>query len=229
MKPQILQIGTRKITMIAGDQTSNAAIIYLHMAGAELEQLAGKLTGLPAVLVAIDQVDWNRELAPWPAQRAFRGGEDFGGGADAYLTELTDTIVPTVEAALGISPSVRVLAGYSLAGLFALYAGYRSDLFTRLASISGSLWYDDFREFIVNNQPLKVPERVYFSLGDREKISRNPRLARVEAHTIAVEQQLRGLGAQTIFELNHGNHFEDALGRIVRGLAWIISTPSQLG
>lgn len=222
MNQQIIEIGKRHVTVMADPKVKSGPIIYLHMAGAELSDLAFKQVGEPAVLVAIDAVDWNRELTPWPAKRAFRGGEDFGGGADAYLAELTDTIVPAVEAALGISPTVRGLAGYSLAGLFALYAGYRSSLFTRIASISGSLWYDGFGDFILKNQPLQIPERAYFSLGDKEKITRNSRLGVVEDQTIAAEQQLCSLGAKTIFELNPGNHFDDALGRLARGLQWLV-------
>ncbi|KAF5051232.1 putative esterase [anaerobic digester metagenome] len=222
MNQQIIEIGKRHVTVMADPKAKSGPIIYLHMAGAELSDLAVKQAAEPAVLVAIDAVDWNRELTPWPAKRAFRGGEYFGGGADAYLAELTDTIVPAVEAALGISPTVRGLAGYSLAGLFALYAGYRSSLFTRIASISGSLWYDDFLEFCLNNHPPVVLQRVYFSLGDREKIARNPRMARVEDHTIKIEQRLQSLGAETIFEKNPGNHFDNARDRIARGLSWVI-------
>ncbi|MBI4857316.1 MAG: alpha/beta hydrolase [Acetobacterium woodii] len=222
MTKQIIEIGKRRITIFSDDDVSNGAILYLHMASADMEQLAKKLDGVAAVLVAIDQVDWNRELSPWPAKRAFRGGEDFGGGADAYLKELTETIVPAVEADLGFAPSCRILAGYSLAGLFALYALYRTDFFTRVGSISGSLWYDGFWEFMLANQPLVIPERVYFSLGDREKITRNQRLGVVEEHTIQAEQQLRRLGAETIFELNPGNHFDDAPGRLAKGLKWLV-------
>lgn len=222
MNKQIMEIGKRRITIFSEADVSGGAIIYTHMASADMAQLIEKLDCVVAVLVAIDQVDWNHELSPWPGKRAFKGGEDFGGGADAYLTELTETIVPTVEAALGFTPSYRVLAGYSLAGLFALYAIYRTDIFARIGSISGSLWYDGFWEFILTNQPLLVPERVYFSLGDREKIARNQRLGVVEEHTIQAEQQLRSLGAETIFELNPGNHFEDAIGRIARGLKWLV-------
>ncbi|OFV69600.1 putative esterase [Acetobacterium wieringae] len=219
---KIIEIGKRHVTVMADPKATSDSIIYLHMAGAELSDLAVKQAGVDAVLVAIDQVDWNRELSPWPAPRAFKGGADFGGGADAYLTELTETIIPAVEASLGLTPACRVLAGYSLAGLFALYAIYRTDLFTRVGSISGSLWYDGFGDFILKNQPLQIPERAYFSLGDKEKITRNSRLGVVEDQTIAAEQQLCSLGAETIFELNPGNHFDDARGRLARGLQWLV-------
>ena len=222
MNKQIIKIGKRLIAIFSDDAASSGTIIYIHMATDEAAELAIKLAGVDAVLVAIDQVDWNRELSPWPAPRAFKGGADFGGGADAYLAELTDTIVPAVEASLGLTPACRVLVGYSLAGLFALYAIYRTDLFTRVGSISGSLWYDGFGDFILKNQPLQIPERAYFSLGDKEKITRNSRLGVVEDQTIAAEQQLCSLGAKTIFELNPGNHFDDAQGRLARGLQWLV-------
>lgn len=224
MNKQIMEIGDRRATVFSVDEkiSGTDTVIYMHMAMADMEQLAIKLEGLPAVLVAIDQVDWNRFFSPWPAKRAYRGGDDFGGGADAYLTELTKTVIPAVEASLGLTPSVRILAGYSLAGLFALYAIYRTDLFTRVGSISGSLWFDGFLEFMQKNQPLRIPKRAYFSLGDREKINRNQRFAIVEDHTIKAEAHLGSLGAQTIFELNPGNHFEDAIGRIARGLKWLV-------
>jgi predicted alpha/beta superfamily hydrolase len=221
MNQQIIAIGERRVTVFT-DAVSKGPIIYLHMAADDLAQLAREWREGPAVLVAIDQVDWNRELSPWPGKRAFRGGPDFGGGADAYLRELTETIVPLVEASLDFTPSGRILAGYSLAGLFALYAIYRTDLFTRVGSISGSLWYDGFLEFMLTNQPLVIPERAYFSLGDREKITRNQRLGVVEEHTIQAEQQLRRLGAESIFELNPGNHFDDVQGRIAKGLKWLV-------
>ncbi|MCG2730334.1 MAG: alpha/beta hydrolase [Acetobacterium sp.] len=222
MTKQIIEIGKRRLTVFSEADASSGTILYLHMASADMEQLVKKLDGVAAVLVAIDQVDWNRDLSPWPTKRAFRGGEDFGGGADAYLKELTDTIIPAVEAELRFTPSCRMLAGYSLAGLFALYAFYRTDLFTRVGSISGSLWYDGFWEFMLANRPLVIPERVYFSLGDREKITRNQRLGVVEERTIQAEQLLHRLGAETIFELNPGNHFDDVPGRLAKGLKWLV-------
>lgn len=222
MKKQIMKIGARRVSIFSKDELKAGTIVYLHLNSDDLEQLVAKLDSGNAVLVGIDGVDWNCELSPWAGKRAFRGGDDFAGGADAYLPELTETIVPTVEASLGFTPSRRILAGYSLAGLFALYAMYRTDLFSGIGSISGSLWYDGFLEFMRENQPLRLPERVYFSLGDREKITRNQRLGAVEEHTIQAEMQIRSLGVNTVFELNPGNHFDDAVGRMAKGLSWLV-------
>ncbi|KNZ40321.1 alpha/beta hydrolase [Acetobacterium bakii] len=222
MKKQTMEIGKRRVSIFLDDDLKDQTIVYLHINAEDMERLFQKLDDVNAVLVAIDGVDWNRELSPWARPRAFRGGEDFAGGADNYLKELTETIIPAVEERLGFTPSRRILAGYSLAGLFALYAIYQADLFSSIGSVSGSLWYDGFREFMKKNQPKRIPDRVYFSLGDREKITRNQRLGAVEENTIQAEKQLRSLGAETIFELNPGNHFEDALGRIAKGLVWLV-------
>ena len=67
-----------------------------------------------ATVAAVEGVDWNRELTPWPAPPVARGQPDFGGNADALLGELAGRILPEVEAEL--RPSARWIAGYSLAG-----------------------------------------------------------------------------------------------------------------
>ena len=63
------------------------------------------------------------------------------------------------------APRWRGIAGYSLAGLFAVYALYRTDVFARAASVSGSLWFPGFREYVFSHTPLCRPDCVYFSLG----------------------------------------------------------------
>ena len=169
----------------------------------------------------MDGVDWNDDLSPWPAPKAFRDGNDFAGGADAYLKELTEKIVPAVEAKLGFTPHSRAIAGYSLAGLFALYALYRTDIFSRAASMSGSLWYDGFLDFMEQSSPMRLPEEVYFSLGDRESRIKNRRLASVEECTVKAYHLMQSLGTNTLFEWNTGNHYVNAPERIAKGLRWI--------
>jgi len=222
MQKRILEIGKRRVSVFSDAVLKNSAIVYMHMTSDDMEQLVMEIDDVNTVLVAIDGVDWNRDLSPWPGKRAFRGSEDFTGGADAYLKELTEIIVPAVEESLGFTPSCRVLAGYSLAGLFALYAMYRTTIFSRIGSISGSLWYDGILEFMTANQPMQIPDRVYFSLGDREKINRNQRFAVVEEHTIKAEKHIQSQGSETQFDLTPGNHFEDTLYRIAKGLQWLV-------
>ena len=169
-------------------------------------------------LAAISSVDWNRELSPWPAPRVFRGGEDFGGEGPAFLDTLTGQIVPLVEAQLSIAPVSRAVAGYSLAGLFALWSVFQTDMFDRAASVSGSLWFDGFIDYMKFSAPPSDLRRIYLSLGGREKNARNQRMAAVEDCTRQAAELLRAWNIPVVFELNPGGHFQDIPGRIARGI-----------
>ena len=195
--------------------------VWVHMPAEAACETAGLLAGKNLVLAAVTDADWERELSPWPAPRAFKGGREFSGGADEYLAALTAGIVPAAEAALGETPLWRGIAGYSLAGLFAVYAAWKTAAFSRFASVSGSLWYDGFLDFLGAGAPASVPVRAYFSLGDLEKNTKNARLARVEDCTALAAEHFAALGSETVFEKNAGGHFVDAEARAARGIGWL--------
>jgi len=224
MNKHTLTAGGRSVLIYTPSIYDNCPIIYTHLTAEDAEAVIALLGDIYAVIVAIDGVDWNGDLSPWPSPKAFKGGEKFAGGGDAYLRELTESIVPAVEANVGFSPCYRVIAGYSMAGLFAIYALHRTDIFNRVASMSGSLWYDGLIEFMKKNQPLKLPERVYFSLGDCESKVRNQRLAKVEECTLEAEKLFQSFGVETVFEMNAGNHFMDIPERFAKGLSWIMNS-----
>ena len=179
------------------------------------------LNGYNLALAAISGVDWNRELSPWKAPKAFRGSKDFGGQGPALLDTLTQQIIPLTENHLGYAPGFRGIAGYSLAGLFALWAVYQTDLFDRAASISGSLWFDGFLEFMKSSTP--KAKFVYLSLGDKEKLVKNPRLAAVEDCTRQAAELLGAQNIPVVFEMNHGGHFQDIPARIARGISSLVT------
>jgi len=191
-------------------------IVYTIMDRKCAENTWRLLKSYKLALAAISGVDWNRELSPWTAPRAFRDGEDFGAQGPALLDVLTQQIIPFTETHLGYLPEFRGIAGYSLAGLFALWSVYQTDLFDRAASISGSLWFDRFFEFMKSNTP--KTKFVYLSLGDKEKAAKNPRLAVVEDCTIQAAEFLKTQGVPVVFELNSGGHFQDVPARIARGI-----------
>ncbi len=222
MDKEILTIGKRQAAVFLPSGCTDCPIVYTHLSAEDAASVSVQLINLSAVLVAIDGVEWEAELSPWPAQKAFRGGIDFTGKAEEYLQELCEIILPSVEGSFNLTPRSRSIAGYSLAGLFAVYALYKTELFHSAASISGSLWYDDFLDYMKENRPCKLPERVYFSLGDRESITNNQRLSKVEQCTREAEQLLSRLGTKTTFELNPGNHFADVTERIAKGIRWLL-------
>lgn len=169
-------------------------------------------------LLALHIPDWRQDMTPWPAPPLTPGETPFGGGADAFLGDLADTIIPEARARLPEPPSRIFIAGYSLAGLFALYALYRSDMFSGAAAVSGSFWFPGFPEFAREHEFRRRPERLYFSLGDREGRTSHELLRTVPENTAALIRHYRSLGIPAIWEENPGNHFRDPSGRTARGI-----------
>lgn len=204
---------------------ANTPIIYLNTFSAEGQKLyeAAQAIGCPPfTLVAISNLDWNHDMAPWDSPPAFRNAEPCTGGADDYLRLLTEEIIPTAEKEIGGVPCWRGIAGYSLAGLFALYAIYQTDLFSRVGSISGSLWFPGMKEYIVSHEPKCRPECMYFSLGDKESKTRNPVLRSVRQNTEEIQSFYQSKGIDTVFQLNLGNHYDHAVQRTAASIAWLL-------
>lgn len=159
-------------------------------------------------------------MTPWSAPPVKKNSDPFTGGADDYLNLLTQKIIPAAENNMnGISR--RYIAGYSLGGLFALYSLYKTDAFSGAASVSGSLWFEGFKDFVFENKMKTKPERVYFSVGNKESKTLNTYMKTVENNTREIESFYRSQGIETIFELNSGNHFQNIAGRIAAGLNWL--------
>lgn len=172
-------------------------------------------------LLVVSGLDWNCDMTPWPCQPLYKSGEPFGGGADEYLEVLVSEIIPCAKAHICGEPSKTCIAGYSLAGLFALYAAYRCDAFDRTASMSGSLWFPDFMKFAEEHDMKKAPEKIYLSLGDKEAKTRNHLMQKVQENTEALAEYYGQLGINVDFEMNPGNHFRDVELRCAKGIAAI--------
>ena len=92
---QILNYGPYTISLFTGK--TGCDVVYAVMDESDAKKVWAALDEPKPVLAAISDVDWNRELSPWPAPKAFRGGSDFDGGAPAFLRKLAEHIVPLVE------------------------------------------------------------------------------------------------------------------------------------
>lgn len=168
-------------------------------------------------LTAIGNLNWNHDLSPWPTPTI--GNNKYGfGGAEGYIKKLTNEIIPEIRAKLGLEPEFTAIAGYSLAGLFALYAAYRTDIFSRIASVSGSLWFPGFTEFAETNKFVKTPDLIYLSLGEAEAKTRDKNLAPVRKNTEKLDEIYKTQNIPTIFELNPGNHFTETVLRTAKGI-----------
>ena len=211
-----LHCGPYKVDLLAA--ANSQTVVYAVMDQAEAQAVWSMLKEPKPALAAISGVDWNRELSPWPAPRVFRGGGDFGGKGPAFLDMLTGQIVPQAEAQLGFVPVSRAVAGYSLAGLFALWSVFQTDMFDLAASVSGSLWFDGFLDYVKSSARFNGLRQIYLSLGDKEKNARNQRMAAVEDCTRQTAELLRAQNVPVTFEMNPGGHFQDIPGRITRGI-----------
>lgn len=229
----ILLIGNGGNTMEAFDcgpytvslffEEEHQSVVYAMLDGEGAEEVWARLRQPKPTLAAVSGMDWNRDLSPWRAPRIFRGGDDFGGGGPAFLPALTRQIVPSVEERLGVVPRSRAIAGYSLAGLFALWSVFNTEAFDRVASVSGSLWFDGFLEYMAANTPCGGLRHAYLSLGDREKSTRNPRMAAVEDRTRQAAALLGRRGVPVTLELNPGGHFQEVSGRIAQGIDRVLA------
>ena len=140
------------------------------------------------------------------------------GEAEETLAYIEDVLLPWIKRAYGGMPCV--LAGYSLGGLFALWAAYRTESFDGICAVSPSLWVRGWDAYAEGR--VACADAVYLSLGDKEERARNVRMAAVGD---CVRRQASRLTRQlaegkTVFEWNRGGHFDDEPGRMARGLAW---------
>lgn len=132
--------------------------------------------GVSLVNVGVDL--WEENFSPWYAPRVFAKGPNFGDGAQKTLDTLINHVIPWTESELTDPPTYRVLVGYSLAGLFSLWAGVSQQVargcqpddapsqpgpssqpgaphvdapaatFQRIGAVSGSFWFPGLLDYV---------------------------------------------------------------------------------
>ena len=171
-----------------------------------IRELAGDNFLLRAV-----QVDWFRDLSPWTAPPVF-GNTPFGNGAQKTLEKILEMT--------GDPGKQYVLGGYSMGGLFALWAVYQTDAFAGAAAVSPSVWFPGFSEYTMSHA--LQTGRVYLSLGNREEKTKNPVMATVGDRIRELHERLQAQEIPCCLEWNEGNHFMDPDRRTAKGFAWIL-------
>ena len=161
---------------------------------------------------------WNDELSPWEAPAVW-GKESFGGNAADTLRFLTEQAIPTLKKQFALPENVRIiLSGYSLAGLFALWASTQTALFSGVAAASPSVWFPGWMEF-EQQHPIQA-QCIYLSLGDREEHTKNTVMATVGDNIRTLHSRLAERGADCILEWNSGGHFKNADLRTAKAFRW---------
>lgn len=216
----------QKQVTVYSERAERVPAIYLPVVmgdGSEVYDRCQELDCPPFTLVAIGGLDWNRELSPWRCDGCVRDAEPFGGQASEFLDELLNQTIPQVESSLPGPPTWRGIAGYSLAGLFSLWALWQTDAFDRAASASGSLWFPGFIDYAHERTMPNAPDAVYLSLGKKETKTPNRMMRHVLDDTRAMEELLVERSILTTLELNPGNHFAQTDLRMARGINWVLA------
>jgi len=224
---QSIEIAKRKIHLYSPETGSYPAIVIPadDSDGSLIYQECLENGNKDFILIVISNVDWNCELSPWQAPPVFRKGESFLGEADLYLKEIEEVLLPEIRQYLSdqnLLIQSYALAGYSLAGLFSLYAGFQTSIFETIASVSGSLWYPNFSTYVENHRLSSNIRKIYFSLGNKEAETKNPLMSTVKDKTLQIREYLSSY-IETFYEENEGNHFQEPEKRMAKAIRYLLN------
>ena len=219
-----VQIGDRPCRIYGADC---AEYLLLQMTDEhELQRMDNEVAAIaqgaahPFLFAAVSVESWNDELSPWEAPVVW-GKESFGGDAADTLHFLTEQVISTLKKQFALPENIRIiLGGYSLAGLFALWASTQTDLFYGIAAASPSVWFPSWMEF-EQQYPMQT-QRVYLSLGDQEECTKNTVMAVVGNNIRTLHSQLTARGTDCTLQWNSGGHFKDADLRTAKAFRWVM-------
>lgn len=174
-----------------------------------------KEAGEELAIVPCISSSWENDLTPYETDNPLQKGRTFAGKADDFLKEMM-AVVSTCPA------THRILAGYSLAGLFALYAGTKCSLFDSLVAGSPSLWYPSFMEYAQTHPPRPAIQYVYLSLGDQEAKVKNHVFQTIDQRMSEYCKILKEAQIPFHFDLNPGKHVNNVMERMAKGILSVI-------
>ncbi len=170
--------------------------------------------------IVYESDDWDSDFSPW--EFTLNKKMSFAGGGRRTLDRLADECIPYCEKEYGLTGR-RIICGYSLAGLFSLWAFYETGLFSGVISCSGSLWFGDWISY-AESHSAPPDSCVYISLGDREEKARDRIMATVgdctrrQYEIICEDKNV----SRHILEWNEGGHFNEPEMRLAKGIRWMM-------
>ena len=258
-----LDAATTRTDTVAAPRPANPVARKTIISGLSIHTQMSSVAGAPIVYLLGDVADnspiqvpegvslvnigvdlWEENFSPWCAPRVFAKGPNFGDGAQKTLDTLINQVIPWTESELTDPPTYRVLVGYSLAGLFSLWAGVSQQVargmspqvscgcqsdapaatFQRIGAVSGSFWFPGLLDYVDQQLSGGVVglTHAYLSLGDREARTPNPQIMHVRENAKLLASKLQNAGIISTFELNRGNHFQNVEGRMQKALDWLV-------
>jgi predicted alpha/beta superfamily hydrolase len=165
-------------------------------------------TAEPLILVGIANTGMRR-MAEYTPTRSYRLG---GGDGHLYGRLLTEEVKPWIDANFRTQPAAEStgLGGSSLGGLISLYLGLRyPDIFTRLAVMSPSVWWDQrsILGFVAEANP-RPDLRIWLDIGTAEG-TRHVRDTELLEHRLIQRGWTPGKDL-ALLKIPGGTHSEDA-------------------
>lgn len=214
-----------------------AEIVILRLVGEHEQSIENEIELLESRVEAkykewcyilIPVSDWSYEMKPWFSSEvnleSTTETEIFEAeakkeetGAKEKLDYILNTIISHYESVYKKDNRNYILAGYSLAGLFALWASYQTDRFWGIMAASPSVWYPEWVDYITKEKC--KAKRVYLSLGSKEHKTRNQLMSKVAENIKIQHDCLAKQNIEVTFEMNPGNHFKDVTERMVKGIS----------
>lgn len=189
-----------------GDKDSQTVCYFFMAERINIEPVEG------VRLVMIYPYDWNYCMTPWKYYDKNMGKT---GGGEEFLSWFISEIYDEKY-------QRQYIGGYSLGGLFALFAACEKELFDGVMSVSGSLWYPGALEYFNEKSIGKRIGKIYMSLGDKESLTKNAEREKVGFNTEKLAEVF-GRTKEVFFEYNRGGHFTDINGRIAKSILTEIS------
>lgn len=174
------------------------------------------------LLVFYEIIDWDAGFSPWKAE--LNNGKRIFTGEGMRTIQWLAQCINEIESQYKLSSKYNhhFAAGYSLAGLFSIWALYESEFFKGAASCSGSFWYPGWEEYILKRLP-PLQSRIYLSLGKKEEKTNNSVMSQVGNRTrLQYEQIRKDSSILSILEWHNGGHFHQISWRMARGIEWLI-------
>lgn len=220
---EILQAGNRKAALYA---KGHGGPLLVHPVGNDPEAECARMAGLtaryapgkPFSLLTLGSPDWSGDYSPWPADVPAWGS--FSGKGPETLSLLLEGVLPRI--AEERRPRCYI-GGYSLAGLFSLWAFYETGAFSGCAACSSSLWFPGWEDY-ARSHTAPVPGVLYLSLGRKEPLTRHPVLSLI-GDCLDLQESLAQSdpGICAVEKVLHpGGHGSEADVRTARGFAWLL-------
>lgn len=232
-----IEISGKKCIVYAGEQPRVLLVqpVGEHELGtldAQIETIQ-ETVDMPFVFAGVPISDWEKELTPWNDPNILPR-EGVGEHAFETLDYITEQLLPLLRSKMDganvasaedvVEKTLPVIiGGYSLAGLFALWAASEAECFDAVAAASPSLWITSWQGFSEAHQVFA--SNVYLSLGDREQRARNKIMAQVGDNIRWEYEHLqRTIGADhCTLVWEQGGHFSTPHLRLARAFAWCMN------